>query len=69
MCLIISCDYSDAFNAYKHKLDFPMRIAQYKQANIEFIQGSSSIGIAQWRQAIRRQEIGARICKFLHDSV
>ena len=55
----ISCDYSDAFNTYTHTLDMIMRITQSRQGQVKFIQGSSSTGIAQWRQAVRRQEIGA----------
>ena len=55
----ICCDYSDAVNASTQTLDFPMRITQCKQGKIEFIQGSSSAGLAQWRQVVRRQEIGA----------
>ena len=55
----ISCDYSDAFNASTHTLDMPMSIANSRQGKVEFIQGSSLAGIAQWKHAIRRQEIGA----------
>ena len=55
----ISCDYSDAFNASTQTLEISMRISQCKKGKVEFIQGSSSAGIAQWRQAVRRQEIGA----------
>ena len=46
-----------------------MNISQSTQGKFEFIQGSSLAGIAQWRQAVKRQEIGAWRCEFLQDSV
>ena len=55
----IICDYSDAFNASTHTLEMLMRISWSRQGKVEFIQGSSSAGIAQWRQVVRRKEIGA----------
>ena len=55
----IFCDYSGAFNASTNTLDMIMSIVPSRQGKVEFIQGSSLAGIAQWRQAVRRQEIVA----------
>ena len=54
----ICCDYSDAFNASTHTLEMPMSVAQSRQVKVELIQGSSSAGITQWRQAVRGKGIG-----------